>query len=211
MAESAKAIKFEREIADDIFSFNLNDFPRVARLREIMLKSQPEVALSRSKLLVEYFEKNSFDLNRPLFRQADSLRHILANIEPVIFPDELIVGSTTEHRVGCLMFPEFQSTVIWPDLVKLPYRKMHPIKVSDEAIEEFSFRIFPYFREKNILEWTKKRFGYANSIKLMERMVFYLVTQPVGVSHLIPNYPVAIELGFNRIKELARKKRRDKW
>lgn len=204
--EGIKPKEFESEFIDEIFSFKLEDFPGVRGLRETILRCQPEVALTRSKLLVDYFEKNGFDLERPLFRQADSLRYILANIEPVIFPEEPIVGSTTEHRLGCLMFPEFQATVIWPDLIKLPYRKPHPVKVSDEAIEEFSFRIFPYFREKNINEWTKKQFGYAHSLKLMERMVFYLVALPVGVSHLIPNYPVAIDLGFNRIGELARER-----
>ena len=209
MAETAKALKIEDDFTEDIFSFKLDDFPRVTRLRDAILKSQPEVALDRSKLLVEYFEKNGFDLEKPPFRQADSLRHILSNINPVVFPEELIVGSTTEHRLGCLMFPEFQAAVIWPDLVKLPYRKAHPVKVSEEAIREFSFHIFPYFREKNIMEWAKSRFGYAHSIKLMERMVFYLVAQPVGVSHLIPAYPLAINLGFNRIKEIAQEKSRN--
>ncbi len=140
--EGVKPKEFESEFIDEIFSFKLEDFPGVRGLRETILRCQPEVALTRSKLLVDYFEKNGFDLERPLFRQADSLRYILANLEPVIFPEELIVGSTTEHRLGCLMFPEFQATVIWPDLIKLPYRKPHPVKVSDEAIEEFSFRIF---------------------------------------------------------------------
>jgi len=206
MAEVAKQIDFEGELVDEIFSFKLDDFPRIAELRDTVLYAQPEIGLNRSKLLTDYFEKNGFDLERPLHRQADSLRYVLANIEPVIFPEELIVGSTTEHRFGCLMFPEFQASVIWPDLIKLPYRKDQPVKISDEAIEEFSFRIFPYFRDKNIFEWAKKLSGYPRSLKLMEMMVLYLVAHPVGVSHLIPDYPSAISLGFNRIGEMAREK-----
>jgi pyruvate formate-lyase/glycerol dehydratase family glycyl radical enzyme len=195
------------ELMDEIFSFKLEDFPRIARLQSAILKAEPQVSLPRSKLLVDYFEKNGFDLERPVFRQADSLRYILRNIEPRIFPEELIVASCTEHRLGCVMFPEFQAAVIWPELVSLPYRKRHPVKITDEAIEEFSFRIFPYFMEKNIHEWTKKRHGYPDSLKLMEKMVFYLIALPNGVSHLIPNYPVAIQQGFNRIKEMARQQR----
>lgn len=191
---------------EEIFGFKLQDFPRAARLKGAILQAAPAVALDRSRLLVDYHEQHGFDLERPLFRQADSLRYILERLPPVIFPEELIVGSATEHRLGCVMFPEFAAGMIWPELVKLPYRKRHPVQVSEEAIREFSFRIFPYFMEKNVHEWTKNRFGLTESLRLMERMVFYLVALPNGVSHLIPNYPVALELGFNRIKELAREK-----
>ena len=197
----------EPDLAEQIYSFQLSDFPRILRLKQAILKAQLAVGLERSKLLVDYHEQNGFDLEHPQLRQANALRYILENIRPVIFPDELIVGSSTEHRLGCVMFPEFQAAVIWPELLKLPDRKRHPVQVSEEAIQEFSFRIFPYFREKNIHEWTKTRFGYTKSLRLMERMVFYLIALPNGVSHLIPNYPIAIQQGFNRIIAAARQKR----
>jgi len=207
MQQAAQAAGgLDSKITDEIFSFKLDDFPRVERLKDEILKAQPAVALERSKLLVDYHEKQGFDLKHPLLRQANSLRHILDRLTPIIFPDELIVGSVTEHRLGCVMFPEFQAAVIWPELIKLPHRKRRPVSVSEEAIEDFSFRIFPYFKEKNVHAWAQKRFGYPDSIKLMERMVFYLITHPAGVSHLIPNYPIAMRLGFNRIKEMAREK-----
>lgn len=196
-----------KDLVDRIFSYTIEDFSRIKRLKSEISKAQQSVALQRSSLLTDYFEKNGFDLNRPLYRQADSLRYILSNLDPVIFPDELIIGSASEHRFGCMMFPEFQSAIIWPELVKLPHRKKDPIGVSEKAIDEFSFRIFPYFKEKNILEWAKVRFGYPDSLKLMERMIFFLVAQPYGVSHIIPNYSMAVKLGFNRIRELAREKR----
>jgi len=206
MAASQHGNAFDRSPVEEIFSFRLSDFPRIARWREAVLQAQPAVALERSKLLTDYFEKNGFDAERPLRRQAESLRYLLAHLQPVVFPEELIVGSATEHRLGCMMYPEFQASLIWPELVKLPLRKRHPVGVSREAIEEYSFRIFPYFRDKNIHEWAKNRFGYADSIKLMERMVFYLIALPNGVSHLVPNYPAAIHFGFNRIREMARQK-----
>jgi len=195
------------DLPDQIYSFQLSEFPRILRLKEAILKAQLSVGLERSKLLVDYHEQNGFDLEHPQLRQANALRYILEHIQPVVFPDELIVGSCTEHRLGCVMFPEFQAAVIWPELLKLPYRKRHPVQVSPEAIEDFSFRIFPYFREKNIHEWTKTRFGYTRSLRLMERMVFYLIALPNGVSHLIPHYPLAIHKGFNRIIAEARQKR----
>ncbi len=206
MAEGAELRDPNRELVDGIFSLKLEDFPRVIRLNEAMMKAAPAVALERSKLLVDYHERHGFELKHPQLRQAEALKYILSHLTPVIFPDELLVGSCTEHRRGCVMFPEFQAAVIWPELVKLPFRKAHPVAVSAEAIEEFSFRIFPYFKDNNIHERTKKIAPRPESIKLMERMVFYLIAQPNGVSHLIPNYPIAIRLGFNRIKEMAREK-----
>jgi len=208
MAEGARSRDPDRERVEEVYSFRLEDFPRVKRLREEILKAVPAVGLLRSRLLVDYFEKNGFDLEHPLRRQAESLKYILSHLEPEIFPEELIAGSCTEHRLGCVMFPEFQASLIWPELIHLPRRKRHPVNISKEAIEEFSFRIFPYFKDKNIHEWTKMRFGYRDSIKLMERMVFYLIALPNGVSHLIPNYPIAIQLGFNRIREMAGEKRK---
>ena len=125
----------------------------------------------------------------------------------MIFPDELIVGSATEHRHGAVMFPEFQAEVVWPEMLTLPFRKQHPVDVSREAVEEFSFRIFPYFKDKNIHQWGKAHYGYPESLKLMEKFVFYLIAHPNGVSHLIPNYQVAPQVGFNKIKAEAAKKR----
>ena len=89
-------------------------------------------------------------------------------------------------------------------MLNLPFRKKNPVQVSREAIEDFSFRIFPYFKDKNIHEWGKRHYGYPDSLKLMEKFVFYLIAHPNGDSHLIPNYQAAISIGFNRIKERAR-------
>ena len=188
---------------DEIFAFKLADFPRVQRLLAEVLAATPAVALERSLFLTDWFEQNGFDPERPLRRQAQALASILERLTPVVFPEELLVGSVTEHRLGCVMFPEFQAAVIWPEFLKLPLRRFHPIKLSRRALEEFSFRIFPYFTRRNIHDWTKDRFGYDDSIRLMERMVFYLVTHPNGVSHLIPNYPIAVRRGFNAIREEA--------
>ena len=207
MAEDANQRDAFQEQVDEIFSWRLEHFPRVIRLREEILRAEPAVALMRSKLLMDYFENNGFDPQHPQLRQAQSLKYILQNLQPVIFPDELIVGSCTEHRLGCVMFPEFQAAIIWPEILKLPFRKRHPVSITKEAIEEFSFRIFPYFKDKNIHDWTKARLGDKECLRLQERLVFYLVAQPNGVSHLIPDYFSAVKLGFNRIKEMAKEKR----
>lgn len=209
MQQTARVLEETSSFVGEVFSYKLDDFPRIKRFKEEILNARQAMALERSKLLTDYFEKNGFDLKRPLIRQADSLKYILANLTPVIFPEEILVGSTTEHRFGALMFPEFQATVIWPELIKLPYRKKNPVDISKEAIEEFSFRIFPYFKDKNIYSCVKKRFGYPESLKLMEKMVFFLVAHPVGVSHIIPNYPIAVQKGFNWIIETAQRKQND--
>jgi len=207
MAETAKLDSFEARQVGEIFGFKLEDFPRPARMKNEMLQARQTIALERSKLLTGYFEKNGFDLERPLLRQASSLKYILENLTPIIFPDELIVGSATEHRHAAVMFPEFQAAVIWPEMLTLPFRKSHPVSVSKEAIEEFSFRIFPFFKDRNIHQWGKTHYGYPESLKLMEKFVFYLIAHPNGVSHLIPDYRIAIRLGFNRIRQSAREKR----
>ena len=207
MAETARTDSQESRQVDEIFALQLSDFPRALRLKQEMAGARQTVAHERSKLLTDYFEKNGFDLEHPLLRQADSLKYVLENTNPVIFPDELIVGSVTEHRHGAVMFPEFQAAVIWPEMLSLPFRKHNPVNVSKEAVEDFSFRIFPYFKDKNIHQWAKVHYGYPEGLKVMEKFVFYLIAHANGVSHLIPNYRVAPEIGFNRIMEDARKRR----
>ncbi len=208
MSENVRLRDPGRGLVEEVYALKLEGFPRAQRLREAIMQETPAVGLERSSLLTDYFEKNGFDLEHPLLRQADSLKYVLAHLTPAIFPEELIVGGCTEHRLGCVMFPEFQASLIWPELIQLPRRKRWPVNISEQAIAEYSFRIFPYFKDKNIHEWTKRRFGRRESIRLMERMVFYLIALPNGVSHLIPNYPIAVRLGFNRIMEMAGEKKK---
>jgi pyruvate formate-lyase/glycerol dehydratase family glycyl radical enzyme len=194
-------------LLEALSAFRLEQFPRVVRLRRAILDARPAIALRRSERLVEFYEAEGFESDRPVLRQARALAHILAGLPAVVFDDEPLVGSSTEHPLGCAVYPEFHSGAIWPELASLSHRVPDPVAVSEEALEKLGLWIFPYFQERNIHDWTKAQAPDSPALRLMERWAFFLVTLANGVSHVLPDYGQVISRGFVAIGEEASQRR----
>jgi pyruvate formate-lyase/glycerol dehydratase family glycyl radical enzyme len=192
---------------EQLFAWSLAQFPRVAKLRRAVLDARPAIALRRSERLVQYYEQEGFDVRQPVLRQARALGHILEGLPVEVFDDELLVGSSTEHRLGCAVYPEFHSGAIWPELASLSRRQPDPVEVSAEAEEKLGLWIFPYFAERNIHDWTRARAPQSRALALMERWSFFLVSLANGVSHVLPDYAQVVTRGLRAIGTEARERR----
>ena len=98
MQSPAAASVLEADV--DVSGFSLEDFPRLRRLREALLSAEKSICIERARIVTEFFRREGFDEARPVLRQARALRAVLEEIPPVVFDEELIVGSTTTHRLG---------------------------------------------------------------------------------------------------------------
>ncbi|HHO76699.1 MAG TPA: hypothetical protein ENN05_09765 [Deltaproteobacteria bacterium] len=77
---------------------------RVVARYEALFRILPRVDLQRAVLFTEYMNEHAHE---PLYlRTAGAFSHVLSHLTPVIFDNELLVGSLSRHLVGAQVYPE---------------------------------------------------------------------------------------------------------
>ncbi len=189
--------------------YALTDFPRLQAVREKLYTVSPAVCAERPRLLTEYFLKHGFERDSagaqrdPSLRQAEALRHILANRKPVIRDWDLLAGTTTAKEVGVLLFPEFGALALWPELLTVDEREMNPYRISAEDIDTLTYDVFPFWTERNVMEYTRAVNGNPRCQQLEGRWVLYFCWKAHAVSHTIPDFPAILKRGLLDIMEEA--------
>ncbi len=186
----------------------LADLPRLERLRSRLIDERPTVCVHRARLLTEYFRKHGYDGRRPVLRQAQALAHLLHRLPTAMFDDELIVGSTTSHRLGCLLFPEFLALALWPELPTLSLRSFDPVALSQADADLLADEVFPYWSDKTVHEYARKAGNNPRSLALTDRLVFYVLSKANCISHVIPDYATLVERGLQSMIEEAEQQQR---
>ncbi len=184
-------------------AWTLADFPRLERLRQALLEAPKSICAERPRLLTDYFRRRGFDERRPVLRQAKALAHLLAHLPTPIFDDELIVGSTTRHRLGCLIYPEFLGLSIWPELPTLADRDFDPVAVDQVDADLLAEEVFPFWRDRMVHEHARREGDEPESLRLAERMYFYSLAKSNGLSHIIPDHPSLVTRGLDALKARA--------
>jgi pyruvate formate-lyase/glycerol dehydratase family glycyl radical enzyme len=181
----------------------LDDLPRIARLRRELLAAKPAVCVERARLVTEYLRRHGLGRDRAVLRQARVLGHVLDHLPTTVFDDELIVGATTRHRLGCMVFPEMMGAGIWPELTSLSTRAHDPVALSREDASTLARDVFPFWCDHTVHEHARRRAGDSACIRLSERIVFYLLSKANCISHVIPSFAMVLEHGMARIAEDA--------
>lgn len=184
----------------------IDQFPRLKRLRKAILAARKSVCTERARLVTEYFQMEGYDTAKPVLRQARALAHVLNGLPTPIFDDELIVGSTTRHRFGTLMYPEFIAMSIWPELPTLSSREYDPVAITEAECDLLANDIFPYWRDRTVHETARRDNDNPLSLQLGERLCYYMLSQSGVISHLIPDYAPVVHRGLGSlIEEAARR------
>ncbi len=140
-------------------------------------------------------------------------------MKPFKFKDNsLFAGSTTSRFKGVPLYPDLTlSLTMWPELWTISKRKSNPFHITDSEVKELNYDIFPHWMENNVLEIARKRCfeenlnklgreKYAPEIKLFEQLVFFIASKAGVISHTIPNFCGAINLGLRGIIDEAKEK-----
>ncbi len=200
---------------------------RVTDLRDAYFQAVPEICTERARLLTEFHLENElFDKGRiSILDKAKAYRFVLEKRTPVIWHQNarekgmnpfdpkdtsLFAGSTTRKFKGVPLYPEFLALTLWPELWTITNRQSNPYWVSDEDVEELNYDIFPHWIDNNIAELARKKCFEENlkksgikrqapEIKLLESLVFFITTKPNCISHTIPDFSKAIEMGLRGI------------
>jgi pyruvate formate-lyase/glycerol dehydratase family glycyl radical enzyme len=225
-------IRLDRE---KLRKLQLQDFPDLETLREAYFSAAPEMCVERPRLLTEFYVQNDlFSKDHiSILDKAKAYRHVLEKREPVVFHKfahdknmdgfevsdvSPFAGSTTSKFKGVPLYPELIALILWPELRSMPERRPNPFYISPDDAEDLNLNVFPHWMKKNVLEITRLRdypgqfTGAVNTdnpdeIKLFQNMVFFLTSKALCISHTIPDFTKALNIGLaGIIKEAENKK-----
>ena len=182
--------------------YTLESLPLLKRLREGLLAKKPEVCIERARHYTKYLENAPEDEPAEL-RYANAAKYFLSKKASIFFDDNLLAGTTGSKPFSAPVYPEWTGLTIWPELDTISDREKNPLKLTREEADDLNYKIFPYWMERNILEYTRKKHGNPKCMRIFERIVFFLATKAGCISHTVPCYKVALEKGVEHIIEEA--------
>lgn len=190
------------------FELKLDSFPGLSRLYDRLMNARKEICVQRARYITEYMKSEGAWFEPPVIRRAKAVAHVLKNLEVKIYPDELIVGGLTSKRVGAIVYPEFISLLIWPELSTLAEKGENSLKISDAERNELDKVIFPYWQDKVVTDYAEDFTSPPTPISLLGRFGVFLLTEAGGISHTAPDYEKLLKVGLRGLIEEAREKSR---
>ena len=187
--------------------YTLEGLPLLERLRKGLLETDPEVCIERARHYTRSLRGTPEEEPSEL-RYAKAARDFLSSKAPLFFDDNLLAGTTGSKPFCAPVYPEWTGMTIWPELDTISTRDQNPLKLSREEADELNLEIFPYWMDRNILEYTRKKHGNPSCMRVFERIVFFIASKAGCISHTIPGYRATLEKGVEGILEEAAAKER---
>jgi formate C-acetyltransferase len=163
--------------------------------------------------------RNILEKREPVVRHKQGYERTDSGLKPFEIDDTSpFAGSTTSKFKGVPLYPEFAiALTIWPELWTISKRASNPFHITNPEVKELNYDIFPHWIEHNILELTRKkcfeenwkrykRKKYAPEIKLFQQLVFFITSKAGCISHTIPDFSKAINMGLREIINEATEK-----
>ena len=172
---------------------------------DIHFTQKPAVCIERAAILTEWFKQNGFETDRngkpwePVLRQGYAFKDLMEKRKPIIRKDDLIAGTTTTKEIGVPLYPDTQGTLLWGELLTVPYRTLNPYDITDEEINELHHNIFPFWVQRNMREWVREVYHNPLCQKLDERWAVNFLWKTTALSHTIIDYPKLFRCGARGI------------
>jgi len=188
--------------------WDLDALPLLGRLKSEFLGRKPCVCVERARYVTEAMRAQ--DPAEPMVvRRAKAVRHFLACRKAVFHDDNLLAGSTTSQSLGAPVYPELMGISVWPELDTISTRKANPQQLSREDGEILNLEVFPYWMDRTVLEVTRRELEQQGgrdleSLRLMERVAFFMAGKSAVISHTTPFYEEVLARGISAMMEDAR-------
>lgn len=188
---------------------DLETLPLLKSLRGKNLAAKAEVCIERARHITTFLRDRADEKESMELCYARAVNAFLSRKRPLFFDENLLAGTTTSKPFGAPVYPELTGMTIWPELDTMSTREKNPQRLSREDADELNFNIFPYWMDKNILEATRAREGNPPSMKLFERIIFFIASKAGTISHTVPCYRIALEKGLEGLMAEAAEHERE--
>jgi formate C-acetyltransferase len=139
----------------------------------------------------------------PVIEFSRALEYILRKMPLTIYDDELIVGNSSAHRVGAPIHPDLGGLMMLPEIDGLAGRPINPIQTDPQQVRELHENIFPFWFNRSVMARAPLYSRDPNMFNTLLEGNYYILTQFAGISHVTPDYPTLLKLGFNGIRQTA--------
>lgn len=188
--------------------YSLDDFPRLAQFRETRLKSRPEVCAEYGKLLTDFFVKHGYEKKangqpwEPNMRCAKSFKYIMEHRKPIIRENDLIAGSYTSNPVyGMVAQPNILGApYFWGELRSCQNRELEPYIITEETIQTLHKHVYPYWKDRNMLQWWREEFESPLGLKIHDRYFSLELYKTIDNGVHSPGYEKVLKDGLKALK-----------
>jgi formate C-acetyltransferase len=195
--------------------YAIEDFPRIHELRDSRFGIKPTICIERASLITKFHREYGFETDKdgnpldPEIRQAEGTRYVLSNRKPIIWDKHLLAGSTTTKKVGIPLYPEMSGTLIWSELKSIQNRTLNPNNLSAEDAQVLNAYIFPYWQDRTVREYCKRKYKFPRSQQLDERYVLYFMMKNSAISHTIAHFEMILQNGVESLITQAAQKEKE--
>jgi len=175
------------------------DLTRLDSLKQSIEQFSPAICVERALLITEYFKKKKNRNKNASIQIAEALSHILKNKSAPIYPNELIVGSTTSKRVAGPIYPEMHGIPILEDIFSFEKREVTPLQISKKERINLLTKVVPFWWNKWMVYKSMPLLHFTAFIQDQLTPRFYLINESGGIGHFIPDYELLINKGLNGI------------
>jgi len=161
-------------------------------------------AALNDKLNAMLLKRRNVSRSDSVLHYAGAFRYILKNMELKVYDSELIVGNPSAWRVGAPIHPDLGGLLMLPEIRGIAKRRQNPMAIEPAQLEELEQEIFPYWFNRSVLALTPLLSNDPDLFNSMLEGRYFILTQFSGVSHVTPDYPTVLRLGFNGIARQIR-------
>lgn len=176
---------------------------RIDALKERFYNDKMYVDTQRALIVTQVYKETE---DEPVvIRRAKALERVLNEIEVVIYPNELIVGSQNGSSPrSANVFPEMATYWIEKELDDFETRPQDKFIVTDKAKEELK-SIFPYWKGKTLLDHMRKVMpkDTLKQIDFENPAIFGWCAYSNGIGHICQDHERMIKTGFLNLKKQA--------
>jgi pyruvate formate-lyase/glycerol dehydratase family glycyl radical enzyme len=146
-----------------------------------------------------YLKLDRADKSDNLIDFSHALQYTLRNMPLTIYEHELIVGNPSAFRIGAPIHPDMGGLMMLPELDGLSSRPLNPIQTNPKQIKELHEQIFPFWFNRSVMAMSPLYSQDPDMFNTLLEGSYYILTQFSGISHVTPDYPTVLKLGFNGI------------
>ncbi len=195
---------------------------RVDHRYQELISKEAYIDSERAELYTDYIREH---WNEPLYlRAGGALKHVLSNLTPKIWDDELLVGSQSRYFLGTQVYPEYETWMLegFKNIKREEEAYMEGTLQKREGERLGIYRIFPEDSKKILdvanfwegKDWRSQSERYLKEImddydaieKMQQQLVFLRFMFDVPEGRVIVDYQKMLDLGCNGLIRIAESK-----
>ena len=163
-------------------------------------------AALNNKLNSMLLKRRNVSTSDSVLQYAGAFKYILENMKLKVYDGELIAGNPSAWRVGAPIHPDLGGLLMLPEIRGISRRRQNPMAIEPAQLKELEQEIFPFWFNRSVLALTPLLSNDPDLFNSMLEGRYFILTQFSGISHVTPDHPAVLRLGFNGIAQEIRDK-----